>query len=191
MSVNPAMQTGDQQKVGYAGIQQMRILIWLWAFWLGMTLLLTHPQTAAAAEGEQSWQTCIGATAKPDDRVSACSAVIDAKTETGRKLAVAHCNRGEGLTEKRQLDSALADLNEAVRIDPAYPCAYANRGRVYAFKGDPDRAIADVYSWNNRGQAKMRLGDKSGAIADFKKALQLQPGLDSARDSLRDLGVKS
>jgi hypothetical protein len=37
----------------------------------------------------------------------------------------------------------------------------------------------------------MRLGDKQGAIADFRKALELSPDLDSARDSLRDLGVKS
>jgi Tfp pilus assembly protein PilF len=37
----------------------------------------------------------------------------------------------------------------------------------------------------------MRLGDKAGAIADLKKALQLQPDLDSARESLHDLGVKS
>lgn len=30
----------------------------------------------------------------------------------------------------------------------------------------------------------MRLGDKQGAIADFKKALELKPGLPTARDAL-------
>jgi tetratricopeptide (TPR) repeat protein len=42
---------------------------------------------------------------------------------------------------------------------------------------DYDRALqcdpADAYSWNNRGQARMRLGDKQGAIADFRKALDI------------------
>jgi Flp pilus assembly protein TadD len=58
---------------------------------------------------------------------------------------------------------------------------------------DYDKALqydpADAYSWNNRGQAKMRLGDKAGAIADFRKALALSPGLRSASDSLKRLGA--
>ena len=64
-----------------------------------------------------------------------------------------------------------------------------NKGGVADYDKALQRDPADVYSWNNRGQAKMRLGDKPGAIADFKKALQLQPGLDSVRDSSRDLGA--
>ncbi|UGY07327.1 tetratricopeptide repeat protein [Bradyrhizobium quebecense] len=47
---------------------------------------------------------------------------------------------------------------------------------------------ADVYSWNNRGQAKLRLGDSKGAAADFRKALELQPDLKSAREALARLG---
>jgi hypothetical protein len=35
----------------------------------------------------------------------------------------------------------------------------------------------------------MRLGDKQGAIADFRKALQLRPDLGTARESLAQLGV--
>jgi Flp pilus assembly protein TadD len=35
----------------------------------------------------------------------------------------------------------------------------------------------------------MRLGDKQGAIADFRKALELRPGLPSAREALQKLGA--
>jgi hypothetical protein len=35
----------------------------------------------------------------------------------------------------------------------------------------------------------MRLADKRGAIADFRKTLGLQPDLRSAQQSLRELGV--
>ena len=57
---------------------------------------------------------------------------------------------------------------------------------------DYDKALqydpADAYSWNNRAQGKMRLGDKQGAIADFRKALELSPGLRTAREGLQQLG---
>ena len=59
---------------------------------------------------------------------------------------------------------------------------------------DYDKALqydpGDVFSWNNRGQARLRLGDKSGAIADLRKAVELKPDLRSARESLQQLGVK-
>jgi hypothetical protein len=37
--------------------------------------------------------------------------------------------------------------------------------------------------------AKLRLGDKPGAIADFRKALELRPDLATTREALRKLGV--
>jgi tetratricopeptide (TPR) repeat protein len=74
-------------------------------------------------------------------------------------------NRGHGLTEMRKLDR-LADYDKALQYDPA-----------------------DVFSWNNRGQARLRLGDKAGAIADFRKALELRPDLATTRASLQKLGV--
>ena len=118
----------------------MRILTCLTAALLGAALTFAQP-LAASAEGDQSsneqlWQSCIGATTTAEDRVTACSAVIDGKTETGHKLAAAYCHRGHGLTEKSQLDAALADLDEAIRLDPTLACAYTNRGRASP-KRDP------------------------------------------------------
>src|SRR5258707_12639134 len=107
----------------------MRILICLSASLLGATVMLSQPR-AALAEGDQGWQTCTGTATAPNDRVLSCTSVIDGKTETGKRLAAAYCNRGHGLTEKRKLDAALADHDAAIRLDPAYACAYSNRGRV-------------------------------------------------------------
>jgi hypothetical protein len=71
------------------------------------------------------------------DRLSACSD-IDAKNESGRSLAAAYCSRGFAFTEKRELDRAMVDLDQGIRIDAKFACAYSNRGRVWAFKGDLD-----------------------------------------------------
>lgn len=64
-----------------------------------------------------------------------------------------------------------------------------NKGGI----ADYDKAMhydpADAFSWNNRGQAKARLGDKEGAIADFRKALELRPDLRTARENLQKLGA--
>ena len=156
--------------------------------------MLAQPP-AASAQGsvaaDQSWQSCISATTPPDDKAAACSAIIDAKRETGSKLAAAYCFRGHGLTEKRQLDAALSDLNESIRLDPTSACALTNRGRVYAFKRDLDRAIADydeairidpafALAYNNRGDAWFNKGDLDRAIADFSAAIKHNPSLSIA-----------
>src|ERR1700694_346590 len=120
----------------------MRHLPHLTASLLGAAVMLAQPP-AASAQGDPNWQTCVGAATAPNDRVIACSAVIDAKAETGKKLAAAYCSRGHGLTEKRDLDSAMSDLDEAIRLDPTARCAYSHRGRVYAFRHDFVSAMAD------------------------------------------------
>src|SRR5260370_15461999 len=101
------MQTGDQTKMASGGIGNMRISACLATSILGATLALANPLVAATQDG-QAWQTCVSASTAADDRVSACSAVIDAKAETGRKLAPAYCNRGHDLTQNRQPDPPLA-----------------------------------------------------------------------------------
>jgi tetratricopeptide (TPR) repeat protein len=165
----------------------MRHLPHLTASLLGAAVILAQPP-AASAEGDPNWQTCIAAATAPNDRVIACSAVIDARSETGKKLAVAYCSRGHGLTEKRDFDSAMSDLNEAIRLDPGYACAYSNRGRVHALKHDFDRAIADydeairvdptfALAYNNRGDAWFNKGDLDRALADFSAAIKYDPAL--------------
>ena len=82
----------------------MRIVTCLTAALLGTAAMLAQPSAASAqgsVQADPSWQACISVTTPPDDKVAACGAVIDAKRETGSKLAVAYCFRGHGLTEKR------------------------------------------------------------------------------------------
>jgi len=58
----------------------------------------------------------------------------------------------------------IADLSEAIRLAPKDVRAYNNRGWAYEFSGD-----------------------KTRAIADFRKALSIDPGNQFARDNLKRL----
>ncbi len=80
---------------------------------------------------------------------------------------------------------ALADLDEAIRLDPKYADPYTNRGDVWS-QGDFDRAIADydealrlnsrsVLAFSHRGIAYYYKGDYDRAIADYDEAIRLNP----------------
>ena len=88
-------------------------------------------------------------------------------------------------------DGAMADYNEAIRLDPNYSAGYDNRGNVKRQKGDLNGAIADInqairlnpknaIAYFNRARVKEKHGDLDGAIADFNQAISLKPNYSSA-----------
>jgi len=84
------------------------------------------------------------------------------------------------------LENALFDYNQAIRLEPDDADNYYYRSRVYialekneeALK-DLDAAVrldpSDVYHFDNRGHIKLKLGDFGGAISDFNQAIRIQP----------------
>ena len=139
-----------------------------------------HAQSAA----EKAKDFCMGRASSLDDRIAGCTALIDAKTETGRTLAIALCNRGYVLTERKQYERALIDLDAGIKVDPTYACLFSNRGRAFGFLNELDKAIADydeairlnpnfALAYNNRGDAWRLKGDLERAIADFGAAIRI------------------
>ena len=47
------------------------------------------------------------------------------------------------MANKRDYERALADYDQAIKLNPNYPAAYLNRGSIYYEKKDYDRAIQD------------------------------------------------
>jgi tetratricopeptide (TPR) repeat protein len=45
---------------------------------------------------------------------------------------------------KGDLDKAIADHSQAIRLNPGFADAYSSRGSAYRRKGDFNRAIADI-----------------------------------------------
>src|SRR5260221_457707 len=96
-------------------------------------------------------------------------------------------NRGYVYAALGEYDRAIADLDDAIRLEPDYAKAFHKRGRAYAGKGAYDRAIADygaairlkpdyAEAYCNRGYAYANKGQYRRAIADFDAAIRLKPG---------------
>jgi tetratricopeptide (TPR) repeat protein len=92
------------------------------------------------------------------------------------------------------LDSAIADCTDAIRLDPDNPAAYQLRAEYHRSRGDDEEAEADerkvqqlerpidAVKAYNRGVGHFRNGEFDKAIADFTEALQLDPENADAYD---------
>ncbi|MDR2662083.1 MAG: tetratricopeptide repeat protein [Treponema sp.] len=84
------------------------------------------------------------------------------------------------------LDGAIVNWTEAIRLNPDYATAYSNRGTAYYAKGSLDLAIADwteairlnpdlYQAYYNRGNAYYDKGSLDRAVADYTAALASNP----------------
>jgi tetratricopeptide (TPR) repeat protein len=78
-----------------------------------------------------------------DAQIAACTRQIGSGHFWGHDLAIEHYNRGIAWKAKGDLDRAIADYDQAIRLDPKHEHAYVNRGIAWKAKGDLERAIAN------------------------------------------------
>jgi tetratricopeptide (TPR) repeat protein len=150
-----------------------------WRFWSALFAAMIVLSYSAAADQCDTPQA-------PEATIIACTQSINSGTWKGRDLAAYYNNRGYAYSHKGDLDRAIADYSEAIRIDPVDADAFTSRGVAYRAKGDNDRAIADfneairldpkdAVAFNNRGYAYSAKGDLDRAIADYSEAIRLDP----------------
>src|SRR5215468_10086473 len=58
-------------------------------------------------------------------------------------LDMAYSNRGNAYSNKGELEHAIQDYDQAIRLNPKDVMSYDNRGLAHTRKGDLDRAILD------------------------------------------------
>ena len=93
---------------------------------------------------------------------------------------------GTAKNDLKDYQAAIADYDEAIRLNPELAEAFNNRGNAKDELGDHAGAIADydeairlkpddAGAFHNRGISKFNMKDNPGAIADFDEALRLKP----------------
>ncbi len=141
---------------------------------------------------------CTSTSSKPDQRIAACTRLIDSGQLSSQHFTTAFHQRGLARADKRDYGGAISDYNEALRINPFYAVVYYHRfmaerdkrgspspesGRKAAPSTDPGGKQApspaadpkDAAGYNKRGIAWSEKRDYDRAIADYTEALRLNP----------------
>src|ERR1043166_414206 len=108
---------------------------------LGLAFYLVTAAGYAPAQ-DNVWKDCELERSNPDRSIAACSQILSRKS--GRLSSAAFYSRGRAYAAKGDLDRALADLSESIRLDPSRAFRFQERGEVFFNKGDFPRALPDI-----------------------------------------------
>jgi tetratricopeptide (TPR) repeat protein len=99
-----------------------------------------------------------------------------------------YAGRALVFSNKADYDRAIADCDQALKLDPSNDTAYNNRAFALIRQGNYDRAIGDLdraiklapassRAYKNRGDAYRGKGDLDRALVDLDQAINLEPEL--------------
>jgi tetratricopeptide (TPR) repeat protein len=134
--------------------------------------------------------------------IAACTQIISSGGQGKVQLAEAYLSRGNAHVDKAntsqvvqlpEFELAIADYNEAIRLNSNHAIAFNNRGAMYAAKREYDRAIADyseairldpnyAVAHRNRAFSYSRKGDYDAALADYSEVIRLSPTYEAIID---------
>ena len=131
------------------------------------------------------------------DAVPACTQFLQSNPPKDKKVS-ALISRGEAYATAHDYQSAIADQNAALALDPKSIEAYADRGLLERELGNLDRSIADLSQaltlgavgaeqmqiLNARADAYAQRDQTDMAEADYKAALALAPNDETAKHGL-------
>jgi len=143
-------------------------------------------QPEAAAQSGRATPRDIAACAQNKDNdvaIAGCTRVIDDDKVKPKGRGAAYYNRGNAHSAKGDFAAAIADYDEAVKLEPKSARALTNRGIAHSEKGDAEAAIADfdaavkrdprfASAYFNRANAHAAKGEVDRAVADYTAALR-------------------
>jgi tetratricopeptide (TPR) repeat protein len=153
----------------------------------GALLGLAQP---AAADDANTCSSGFG-----DVAFAACNRAIASRQYSGHQLANLLNSRGTEYRLRGDLRRAMADYDEAIRLNPNDANAYNSRGDCWEAKGDLDRAIADynqairldpkfAVPFYNRGLIWERKHDLQKALSDLTKATELDRSAQNYQEAV-------
>ncbi len=131
-----------------------------------------------------------------DEAVNGCSDALIAEILTDRDRAATMVNRGTLYLVRKNWDTAMADFDTAISLQPKMGEAYVNRGAALLGMGHLAEAESQITfgltfdpelperAYFNRALARWRMDNVKGAYLDFRKALELKPGWEDATKEL-------
>jgi tetratricopeptide (TPR) repeat protein len=122
----------------------------------------------------------------PAKVVTGCSAVIKKGHQSKANLEAAYVARAIAYDDLKDYDRAIADIDQAVKLDPKDANAFYNQGVINEHSEDLDSAIIaytkslalaprDAETYLGRGNAYRSAEQPEMALADYQKALELDP----------------
>ena len=115
------------------------------------------------------------------------------------QLQISYNARGLAHFDKKEYKEAVDDITAAINLNPQNPTPFVNRCAVNAYGlKDYDEAISDcsaaiklndkaTMAYNHRGFAYEMKKDTAHALADYKKAIDVDPRNEAARANLNRL----
>jgi tetratricopeptide (TPR) repeat protein len=164
-------------------VEEGKIKRFLTSIVLAVAALSAAP--ASRAQDSQNWKWCsLEVYTGFEQRISACSDIIRAGGDPPAKLPYAYCNRGSAYQQHGDLDKAIADYDEVVKLDPVSHLSYVCRAHGHQARRQFDQAIDDYNraialnprstdAFVGRGIAYRSKGEYDRAIADYTDAIRL------------------
>jgi lipoprotein NlpI len=106
-----------------------------WRFWSALFAATRFLSYSAAADCDTPQD--------PEAAIIDCTHSINSGKWKGRYLAAFYTNRAAAYHDKGDNDRAIADYNEAIRLDSKSSLAYFVRGRSYLFARSVEKALTD------------------------------------------------
>ncbi|PYM44495.1 MAG: hypothetical protein DME16_20875 [Candidatus Rokuibacteriota bacterium] len=149
-----------------------------------LTILLLSAAPARAQWNDDA-QKC-AETPSPDLALAHCTRAIQSGELSEPSLAVTLNNRGNAYQNKGDYVRAIADYDQAIKLNSDSALIFNNRGSAHQHKGDYERAIQDyeqairldpssARAFNNRGRVNHLKEDYAQAIKDYDEAIALDP----------------
>ncbi|MEN3374985.1 MAG: hypothetical protein V7604_340, partial [Hyphomicrobiales bacterium] len=118
-----------------------------------------------------------------DLAIAGCSRIVEDAKQKPKARGVAFYNRGNAHVLKGDHDKAIADFDEALKLEPKNASIYNNRGNARGDKGESDAATADfeaalkinpryAAAYFNRGNALAAKGETERALKDYDAAIK-------------------
>ena len=130
-----------------------------------------------------------------------CDDALLRDTLSAYEVVATHVNRGILKLRRGNIDAAIVDFDEAIRLDPEQPEAYLNKGPALLRRENPTEALQlytvaleretsrPAIALYGRAVANEQLGNVRAAYADYQRASQLAPDWNDPRTELQRFRV--